>query len=224
MEKNLKDLQKRDPIKRLVEKQTEQEEFSPMDPPDAYAPPNKEEIPYEDMHPFLQKLIDEHKSCINELDAFEEVLLKIQQESMKPEFNAPMAAFFEYLDNSLVSHHLTEEKILFPVLQRKLLDSGQHSNGPEATTSVDMLEDDHIKLMQLSAVTFNFFGLAGRLPDPASRSIVLDAAIEQGKVLIEMLRLHIFREENVVFIQAQKNINEQEFNEMLQQESQLVSK
>ena len=53
-----------DPLKRVVEKQTDQEELSPMDPPEAYEPPNLEAVPYEEMHPFLQKLRDEHKSIL----------------------------------------------------------------------------------------------------------------------------------------------------------------
>jgi len=212
---DLKNIQKVDPLKRIVERQTDQEELSPMEPPDAYEPPNKEEIPYEERHPFLQKFMDEHKRCVKELDAFEEVLIKIHKEGVKPEFNKPMREFFEFVDNNVVSHNLKEEKILFPVLQKILLETGQHSNGPESTTAVDMLEDDHIKLMQLSAVTFNFFGLAGRLPDTASRAIVLDAALEQGKALVEMLKLHIFREDNVVFVQAQNNLGQEAMDGML---------
>ena len=77
-----------------------------------------------------------------------------------------------------------------------------------------MLEDDHAKLMQLAAVVFNFFALSSRLPDAASRAIVLDAALEQSKELIEALRLHIFREENVVFPKAQLYLNAQELDEL----------
>ncbi len=70
--------------------------------------------------------------------------------------------------------------------------------------------------MQLSAVAFNFFSLAGRLPDIASRAMVLDAAVEQGKALVEMLQLHIFREDNVVFAQAQQYVAKDELDDMLQ--------
>jgi len=53
---DFKKLQESDPLKRIVEKQSEQEEFSPMDPPDAYAPPAGEAIPYEKLPSFLQKI------------------------------------------------------------------------------------------------------------------------------------------------------------------------
>ncbi len=79
-----------------------------------------------------------------------------------------------------------------------------------------MLEDDHIKMMQLAAVTFNFLGLVSRIPEHTSRAMVLDAAIEQGKALVEHLRLHIFRENNVAFGLAHIYINESEFEEMQQ--------
>ena len=215
MHESLNDLSKTDPIKRLVERGTEQAEFSPMDPPDAYSPPVKEKIPYEAMHPVLQRLMDEHQKSLKEIAVLEETLLQIQKEGMTAERNKKLGAFFSFLDQNIVVHNLKEEKILFPSLHEKLLEKGLHSNGPAATTGVDMLEDDHIKLMQLSAVAFNFFGLAGRLPDAASRSMVLDAAVEQGNALVEMLRLHIFREDNVVFAQAQQYVDEKEMDGML---------
>ena len=44
--------------------------------------------------------------------------------------------------------------------------------------------------------------------------IVLDAALEQGKNLVELLRLHVFREDNVVFSLAHRLIATTEFDEM----------
>ena len=79
---------------------------------------------------------------------------------------------------------------------------------------MDILEDDHAKVIQLAAVTFNFLALAARLPDPASRAVVLDAGVEQGKALIEMLRLHMFREDNVVFSLAARNLDDSEHDSM----------
>ena len=211
---NLKDLDKIDPLKRIVEKDTGQKELSPMEPPEAYNPPSMDAIAYEKMHPFLQKFIDEHRLCTKELDAFEEVLIEIQKNGISKDLNEKLSKFFNFLDNNIVSHNLKEEKILFPLLNERLIENGEHSNNPVPKTSVDMLEDDHIKLMQLAAVTFNFMGLSGRLPDIASRALVLDAAIEQGKALIELLKLHIFREDNIVFSLAQKFIKKEEFAEM----------
>jgi hemerythrin-like domain-containing protein len=216
---DIEKLQTTDPLKRMVEKQSEQEEFSPMDPPDAYSPPGGEAIPYEKMPPFLQKLMDEHNAGLKELDAFEKVLMQLQKQGLKPDkqVDAGLRRFFSFLDEHILPHNLKEEKILFPLLQKRLLEKGEHSQGQYPKTAVDMLEDDHIKLTQLAAVTFNFLGLAARLPDAASRAITLDAALEQGKALVELLRLHIFREDNVVFSLAVKHFTQDEFKVMEKQ-------
>jgi len=60
----------------------------------------------------------------------------------------------------------------------------------------------------------NFLGLVFRLPDERSGMIVLDAALEQGKNLVELLRLHVFREDNVVFPLAHRLISRAEFDAM----------
>lgn len=211
---DLPKLNKIDPLKRRVEKQTGKEEFSPMDPPDAYAPPNNEKIPYEEMHSFLRALVDEHKDFINQLDVFEEALNDILQNGISRQVDEKLKEFFRFFDDHIVKHNQKEEKVLFPLLHRRLMAAGEHSLGPEPTTGVDMLEDDHSKALQLAAITFNFFGLAARLPDLASRLIVLDSALEQAKALIELLRLHIFREDNMVFGMAHKYIAKEEFDEM----------
>ena len=213
----LKQLRDIDPLKRMAERQSDQEEFSPMDPPDAYAPPGLDAVPYEAMHPFLRQLMDDHKTVTEELDALEDLLVRLRQEGVRRDVNQRLSHFFRFLDEEIVRHQVKEEKILFPLLQQRLLDHGEHSHGPVPKTAVDMLEDDHIKVMQLAAVTFNFFGLAPRLPDPASRALVLDAALEQGKTLIELLRLHIFREDNIVFPLAHKHVTSDELDAMAHQ-------
>jgi len=216
---DLNKMQNNDPIKRMVEKQTNQQEFSPMAPPDAYEPPETEAIPYEKMSPFIQNLMDDHKECVEKIDLLEDVLSQLQENGLVPDpkIDEGLREFFTFLDEKIVRHNLKEEKILFPLLQRRLLEKGEHGTGSNPKTAVDMLEDDHIKLMQLAAVTFNFLGLAVRLPDPASRAMVLDAAIEQGRSLVEISRLHFFREDKVVFSLADELITSKEFKEMEKQ-------
>lgn len=213
---DMKNLQETDPLKRMVERQSEQKEYSPMDPPDAYSPPGIEAVPYDHMPLFIQKLMDEHKTFLQTLEMFEEILSKLQIDGLTPDpkVDEGLREFFKFLDDQIVHHNLKEEKILFPLLQKRLLEKGDHSQGHDRKTAVDMLENDHIQLMQLAAVTFNFLGLAARLTDAASRAIVLDAALEQGKALVEHLRLHIFREDAVVYTLAVKYITKREFKEM----------
>lgn len=209
---DLKQLKNTDPLLRNAEKAMDEEGFSPMDPPDAYSPPAEPSVGYEDMHPFLQGLMDDHKKMIAILDTFEKTLEGIAENGLNREDHDGVTDFFRSLDEEMTRHNLVEEKILFPLLEERLLESGDHSNGPERHTAVDMLEDDHIKFMQLAAISFNFIGLAGRLPDGASAAMTLDAGMQQGRVLIELLRLHIFREDNVVFPMAHDRISAAEFD------------
>ena len=76
--------QKVDPVNRKAEKQDDIPEYSPMDPPDAYAPPSIEEIPYEALPNFLQNLINEHKTIQMALDEFEGVLGHLQESGLNP--------------------------------------------------------------------------------------------------------------------------------------------
>lgn len=208
----LKQLKKTDPLLRNAEKAMEEEEFSPMDPPDAFSPPAAAEMSYDDMHGFLQGLMDDHKIMTGVLKTFESTLEKIASDGLTRELHKEISDFFRQLDEDMIQHNMVEEKILFPLLRERLIESGDHSNGPEQHTAIEMLEDDHIKFMQLAAISFNFIGLAGRLPDGASAAMTLDAGMEQGKVLIEQLRLHIFREDNIVFPMAQERISAAEFD------------
>lgn len=215
---DLKNNNKYDKLNRVVNKDPDIKEYSPMDPPDAYSPPVLDSVNYEDYSPLIQKLLIEHKTCLKELDAFENILNGFQENGLtnNKEFNDGLRVFFTFFDNNISLHNLKEDKILFPLLHERLLINAEHSSGEFPKTAVDMLEDDHLKLMQLASVTFNLFGLSSRLPDISSRAITLDTSIEQGKAMIELLRLHIFREDNVVFPLAHKYILQSEFEDMLE--------
>jgi hemerythrin-like domain-containing protein len=216
------DLQKinnNDPLKRMVEKESGIEEFSPMDPPEAFTPPVVDTVPYDELHPCLQQFMDEHTQAKKELEAFEQALIAFKQNGWQrhPDIEKSFHTFFSYMDNHMVKHHLKEEKVLFPVLQKRLIEHKEHSKGPFPKTAIDMLEDDHLKIMQHLTLMFNFISLATRLPDATSRALTFDVAAEQGFALIELLKLHLFREENVVFPKANKYISTKEFDALLKQ-------
>ena len=211
----LKVVNNTDPLKRTAAKQNIEEEYSPMNPPDAFAPPNLEKVDYRDMHPFLQELMDEHRTATERLKAFEDTLWDMQKTGIDRKTFTQLGDFFEFFDLSITKHNQKEEKTIFPFLHRKLKEIGEHSNGSDRVTAIDMMEDDHIKVLQLAAVVFNFFGIAMNLPDPKSRLIVLDVAIDQGKELIELLRLHIFREDNIVFALANRHLTLTELNNFM---------
>ncbi len=198
MSLDLKNINKHDPLKRMVERQEETEEFSPMDPPEAFKPPTLDEVKYEDMHPFIQTLMDEHKACHKVIEAFENTLNTLHTDGFSKNILEGINDFFSFFDESIIEHNRKEDSTIFKDLNIILHQKGEFSTGTEKTV-VDLMEDDHTKMLQLAAISFNLFGLITRIPDPGSAMVILDLAVEQTKALIEMLKLHIFREDNVVF-------------------------
>ena len=211
---DLKNMNKVDPLKRMVEKETEQDEFSPMDPPDAFNPPAVDDITYDDMHEGIKMLMDEHVDCVKEIDAFEAVIGRLFKEGFSKEVSDSIRQFYHFFDNSIILHNRKEDKGIFPALQEILLEKGEYSTSDEKVTVIDLMEDDHAKSMQLAAISFNLFGLAPRIPDNNSRLIILDLAVEQSKTLIELLKLHIFREDHIIFPLVQQYLSQKALDEI----------
>jgi hemerythrin-like domain-containing protein len=197
------------------------EDVTPIDAPDAYSPPALEEIDEENLYPYLKELVKEHHTFVTELNIFEATLKKIQHEGITKEVNPMLGRFFEFFSKEVIPHNRREERGLFPILASRLIEVGEHSKGAEEgensqpTTAITVMEEEHLKGIQIAAVAFNLFGLASRLPDPDSRLLVLDAAVEQGKALVELYRLHIFREDKILFPLAQKHLTDSEMEDLL---------
>jgi len=188
-----------------------------------YAPPTTiDAIPYDEMPALLQQYMDEHQEVLKEIDRFEAALLRFKTERwiMDEDMTIAFSRFFNFLDTSLLDHNRREEKQLFPLLQERLLQNGEHSSytkymsDEDPRTGVELMEGEHVTFIQLSTLIFNFMGLAPQLPDVYSQSIVSDLAYEQGVQLIEMLRLHILREDQTLFPMACQLITEDEFEEL----------
>lgn len=210
--------QNNDYIKRFVEKDTGNEQvYSPMDPPDAYKPQGVEPVPYNQLHKIMQILIDEHKVTLEKLNDFEATLLSIKNEGVNKEKNKKLGDFFAFIDEKIVLHNLKEERVLFPLIHDRMIDNGEHGTGAIPDTAVDMLENDHIKMMELATLTFSLMGITSRITDPVSNAVLMDTAIEQGLSLVEMLRLHIFREDNVVFPLAHKYLTASDYDKITNQ-------
>lgn len=207
-----------DYIKRFVEKDMgDSLVYSPMDPPNAYNLTAMDVVPYEDLHPILQLFMDEHKATQTKIEELEATLIEIKKEGINKERNKQLGKFFEFLDDKIVLHNLKEERVLFPFIHDRMIDNGEHGSGPIPDTAVDMLENDHIKMMELATLTFSLMGISSRLTDPVSIALLVDTAVEQGLSLVELLRLHIFREDNVVFPLAHKYLTENDFDEITKQ-------
>ncbi|RUM71623.1 MAG: hypothetical protein DSZ09_02765 [Sulfurovum sp.] len=189
--------------------------ISPYAPPEAYNPPSKEdEIPYEDLHPFLQKFIDEHNEYTKELNAFEATIAMIEGGKIDREINDRLVQFFTHFDNQIVKHNLLEERYLFAQISKKMKANGEHSQADENYNVIDVLEDDHVKSIQMASVSFNMFALFSRIPDEKSRYIILDVALNQAKELLELLKVHIYREDTIIFPYAQKHFTDEELTQI----------
>ncbi|MDR8390749.1 iron-sulfur cluster assembly protein [Aliifodinibius sp. S!AR15-10] len=197
-----------------------------MDGPnsDNYTPPSTvDPVPSEEMPGILQRYVDEHEECLEEIDSFEKALIQFKKNKwvMDEKINKAFSRFFTFMDNTVLAHNRDEEEKLFPLLKQRLLESGEHSqqenkyiSDEEPRNAVEVMEDEHVKFIQFSTLIFNFLGLAHRLPDIRSQSIVSDLVFEQGVQLIEALRLHIQRENRTLFPLACSLISDQEFEDM----------
>ncbi|MBD3637552.1 MAG: hemerythrin domain-containing protein [Crocinitomicaceae bacterium] len=207
-----KQLKETDPIIRNAEK-GDIEELSPMDPPSGFDEERVIGVDYENFHESLKEFCDEHKEAHAVCERFEAALNDFKKGGyyITTEINDAFNEFFVAFDEEVMPHNRKEEKGLFIILQEKLLASGEHSVGDEKHTPVDLMEDEHIKMIQLASLTFNMLGLAMRLKDEVDIAMTFDLAYHKGMELVEMLKLHIFREDNTIFPLAQKLLTEEEF-------------
>ena len=208
-----KSLKDEDPILRNADKGENLEEYSAMDPPDAYDKERMIGADYENMHPFIQSLMDEHKELVEKIDVFDKALVEFKETgfTFSKEVSDAFNTFFVFFDSHIVPHNEKEERYFFRILNDRLIESGEHGTGDEPETAVHLMEDDHNQFIQLAALSFNLLGLGTRLRDNESRAITFDLAYNNGKELNELLRLHIFREDETLFPLAQQLLTEEDF-------------
>ncbi len=213
--KRLKELNKVDPVKANVSKELDgKEEDSPMDPPSSYDK-KVEDITVE--HPVLTMLMEEHDEVNKIIDKLEKAIAKYKQQhyALDDEINTVFHEFFQFTDNELLPHNRKEEKILFPVLHRRLIENKEHGVNNQDLTAIDIMEDDHVKFIQLTTLMFNLLGLAARLPDKQSAMFTYDTFYNISKEFIELLKLHIYRENEILFPLAQKYLTPDDLNQLL---------
>lgn len=211
---DLKETNKVDPLKRNVEHGLdEMKGCTPFDPPSVYEEDKKGVVDFEGMDEVLKELVEEHKVAIKKIEEFENALIEYKTKGyvLSPEINTAFSNFFKFYDNNLLVHNEKEDKVLFPLLNEKLLQSGEHSTSENPKTAIDIMEDDHVKFIQLGTLSFNLFGLATRIKDAQSRIFICDTAYDTSREFTELLRLHIYREDYTLFPLAQKLITKEEF-------------
>ncbi len=214
---HLNALQEQDKLKRTVEKSIQDEGTSPMAPPDFFQPPSKiEEIAYEQLPKSIKKLVDEHHTALEYLKKFEISLITFKESGFKytKELSVSFKDFFEFFDKHLIPHHQKEDKYLFPVLEKYFIHSGEHSkymSNNKHDTPIDVMSDDHLKMMQVGSLIFNLLGIYVRIPDVVSRNLIADIIFNKGMELIDLLRIHIYQEENILFPQSVRFLSSEEF-------------
>ncbi len=208
-----KKLKDEDPILRNASKTENLEEFSAMDPPGAYDEERVLGSDYDHMNGFLQSLMDEHKEVIEKVKHFDEALVKFRESgfAFTHEIDLAFNSFFVYFDEHILPHNRKEERHYFRILHERLIESGEHGKGDEPSTAIDLMEDDHTKFVQLASLSFNLLGLGTRLKDLDSRVMTFDLAFNTGRELTELLRLHIFREDETLFPLSQQLLTEDDF-------------
>jgi len=202
-----------DPIMRNVEKAENTSELSAMDPPSAYDKDRKIGGEFDQMDVFLQELMEDHKEVTKQTQAFDEALIAFKESGFVIDYNLNKVfnAFFVFFDEHILPHNQKEEKYYFRVLEHRLREDGEHGSNDSNYTAIELMEDDHVKFIQLATLTFNLLGLGNRLQDPQSRALTLDLAYNSGRELVELLRLHVFREDETLFPLSQKLLTADDF-------------
>ena len=120
---DMKTLAKTDPVKRNAEKDLESIEHTPMEPPSAYDEPGEVKISFEDMEKSLQIFVEEHENASRKVGNFENALRQFMENGYRldSEINHTFREFFTFLDEELLPHNEKEEKVLFPVLHKRLI-------------------------------------------------------------------------------------------------------
>jgi len=211
---DLKTLQKTDPVKPQAEI-TMDEGLSPMSPPEQYEAALPDQFAKDDFHPFLKELMKDHEMLQGELSKFDLTLESIKKDgAITSENHKNFEVFFNFFEEIFIPHNRQEEQILFPKLRKRLVESGEHSKGPTPTTGVDVLEAEHTEAIQLFGMILNCFTLYPQILEKQSRQVILTDMIGLGKKLIELMELHIFREDKIIFCLAQKLLPSSELSNL----------
>ena len=214
---DFKYLQEIDPLKPQTETDLSMNEgLSPMSPPENYEAALPDQFNKDDFHPFLKEMMKDHELLTEKLSKFDDSIEAIKKEGeISPENYKVLESFFNFFDDVFIPHNRQEEQKLFPALRKVLIENGEHSKGPTPTTGVDVLEAEHTEAIQFMGMILNSFSLYPRISDKNSKQIILDQMLIMGKKFVELLELHIFREDKIIFCLAQKLLSPADFNKMV---------
>lgn len=214
---DLKTLQEIDPLKPQAEVDLSMDEgLSPMSPPENYEAALPEQFKKDEFHPFLKEMMKDHEMLTDQLSKFDDAIESTRKEgNLSKENHKIIEDFFNFFDDVFTPHNRQEEQRLFPVLRTKLIENGEHSKGPTPITGVDVLEAEHTEAIQLSGMILNCFSLYPQILEKNSKQLILTHMLVLGKKLIELMELHIFREDKIIFCLAQNLLSKEELDKMI---------
>lgn len=190
--------------------------FSPFDPPSAHTPPSTIKVSYDEFHPFFKKLVDDHIQLTKQLEIFEQNIKKIKMNSeLFIELDDEIRGFFTFFEKEFTSHNQKEEKLLFNLLNERFLQIGEHSKTKNPITPIKVLEDEHKVIDRVFTQAEQTWILIHEIFDLKSQKTLIAHFLDKSKELVEAVRLHIFREDEIVFSLGQKNLTNKELDELL---------
>ena len=220
---DLKELNKQDKLKKQqsVSVSDMGSDLSPMDPPDTYNPPSRCEVDLNTVHPAIKLLFEEHEELTRYLESFQKTLNGIAKErSFTPKLASEVKEFIHFFEREFHLHNKKEEQLLFRLIDQRLIEKGEcgiDQMTGKPFTGIKVLEDDHLEAVKLATKLFYSFELLMSVNHPQSRSIILSQFLNSGHQLIELVKLHIFREDNIIFGQAVELLSDSEFDQVLKQ-------
>lgn len=147
----------------------------------------------------------DHARVLGQLDAIEREVFGAR--GLRAGAAAKLVPLVALLDRQFASHMTAEDAVLYPWLAQAL---------PESRLTIEALGADHAELRSLLA------GLAAEIRRPAGRARDEQVGV-QLRDLVDLLRLHIHREETAVFEVADRILRAAESRELARRLTHFVS-
>lgn len=211
------DTKNSDPLKRqaTVSEEDRGARMSPMHPPEGFDAAIPESENTSEMDPLLLSLMDDHKTLLKSIENYEVTIDSIIAErALSKESTLSTKEFLKVIDDEFIDHNKKEEEVLFPLLHEKMMENGEHSQSNEPITAVDILTNEHRQAEMMVLDLKEIVKFLETETDALKRENVLKHLIALSKELTGLLKLHIFREDSIVFVLAHEFISKEEFKKL----------
>lgn len=144
-------------------------------------------------HPVFRKLREDHRRVLAEMSDLERAIGPVAEAGpLRPGMERRIHGIAAMLERQFATHMAGEAELLYPALAEAM---------PDARPSLEPLEAEHA---ELRAMLDALVGLLGKPPSP-----VRDEQIAvQVHDLVDLLRIHIRKEEALVFLVAERILDE----------------